>query len=147
LTNKPVIDGARELGDSLNPKKISSIMEGKIKEMDREAKKRLEPMTRSLELAQNRYNQANIEVTKYLKQKQQGTLIDNDLLEMAQDERQESLAEIQRLQGDIKKVQHWGTPQEAEMRVLENRALNGDYMSYIKLRDYNTKLPPTSQLK
>jgi hypothetical protein len=98
---------------------------------------------RDIKKAQDAWHQADIEVNKYQNKKNQGTLVSEDLLTMAQEERQEKWQELQRQKGRIQKVEAWADKKVGEIRALTARAKNGDYNGYRGLNNFDWSYNPS----
>jgi hypothetical protein len=96
--------------------------------------------------AQDRWHKADIEVNTYQTKKNQGTLANPQLLQMALEERERCLQELQRQKDRekirIEKVETWRTQKLNEIRSQHNRAKNGDYNGYRGLNNFDWSYPP-----
>jgi hypothetical protein len=97
--------------------------------------------------AQRSWHQADLEVNKYQTKKNQGTLVNPELLEMALAQRQRSFQELQQQKDRITKVEAWRTRKIREIESLRDRAQNGDFHGYRALRDYDMTDPHPNQFK
>ena len=109
-----------------------------IKQVKGNANYGLDTIRRDIKQAQDRWHQADVEVNNYQIKKNQGTLVNPDLLEMAQEERQEKWEELQRQQARLEKVEAWRTQKIREIWALRDRAKNGDYSGYLGLKNFDT---------
>jgi hypothetical protein len=91
--------------------------------------------------AQDSWHKADVEVNNYQIKKKQGALVDPDLLEMAQEERQEKWEELQRQKGRLEKAEAWRSQKIREIWALRDRAKNGDYLGYRGLAGYDYTIP------
>jgi predicted nucleic acid-binding Zn-ribbon protein len=92
---------------------------------------------RDIEQAQKNFHEADEEANKWENRKQRGTLSDEDILKDAQEQRQQAWAELQRQKARMEKVEDWRNQKVQEIRDLRDRAQNGDYHGYRRLRHYN----------
>jgi hypothetical protein len=99
---------------------------------------------RDIRRAQEAWHLADIEVNKYQDKKNQGTLVHEDLLTMAQEDRQEKWEELQWQKGRLQKVEAWADKKVAEIRALATRAKNGDYNGYRGLENFDWSSNPSS---
>jgi hypothetical protein len=104
----------------------------------------IDGINRDIKQAQDAWHQADIEVNKYQGMKNRGTLVHEDLLTMAQEERQEKWQELQGQKGRIQKVEAWADKKVAEIRALATRARNGDYHGYRGLENFDSSINPSS---
>lgn len=100
-------------------------------------------INRDIKQAQDAWHQADIEVNKYQGMKNRGTLMNEDLLTMAMEERQEKWQELQRQKGRIKKVEAWADKKVGEIRALTARAKAGDYNGYRGLQNFDWSYHPS----
>jgi chromosome segregation ATPase len=110
----------------------------KIRRAKLNASAMIDDIRKDIELAQERFHQADVEANKWQNRKQRGTLPDEDILKDAQEERQKAWAELQRQKARIEKVEDYRNKSIGEIRALRDRANNGDYHGYLGLREYQT---------
>jgi len=102
----------------------------------------IEGIRSDIKQAQDRFHQADIAVNQYQDKKQRGTLVNAELLTMAQEERQRCLQELQRQQARIDKVEAWRSRTTREIWALRDRASNGEYNGYLGLKNYDSSYNP-----
>jgi hypothetical protein len=138
---KPLIQADQELED-WKKEDFDFMAQQKIDQVKNQAKIVISDIRLvDIKKAQDRWHQADIEVHKYQIKKNQGTLIDPDLLEMAQEERQEAWAELQRQKAKIKKVEDWRSKRVSEISAFRDRAKSGEYSGYLGLKNVQTGVP------
>jgi hypothetical protein len=114
----------------------------KINSVKQSANYYLGSIRKDIKQAQDSWHKADVEVNNYQTKKNQGTLVNPDLLEMAQEDRQEKWDELQRQKARLEKVEAWRTQKTREIWALRDRAKNGEYSGYLGLKNYNTGVHP-----
>jgi chromosome segregation ATPase len=125
---------------------VDDLSEGRMRNVKENAAGAMADINRDIKKAQDRWHQTDIEVNKYQGMKNRGTLINDELLQMAQEERQEAWQELQHQKGRIQKVEAWRDQKMGEIRALTGRAKGGDYNGYRGLRNFDWSYHP-SQFK
>jgi len=102
-----------------------------------------EDINRDIRKAQERWHQADLEVNMYRTKKNQGTLVNPELLEMALEERERRFQELQRQQERITKVEAWADKKVREINALTDQARSGDVKGYRGLRHFDWTYHPS----
>jgi hypothetical protein len=136
---RPIIRAASEQED-WRDSNFDYMANQSIKQVKGNANYGLESIRQDIKQAQDRWHQADVEVNKYQTKKNQGTLANPDLLEMAQEERKEKWEELQHQKARLDKVEAWRTQKIREIWGLRDRAKNGDYSGYLGLKHYDTSI-------
>jgi hypothetical protein len=144
VTIRPLMEASSE--QSQWRSNVDSLSESRIKSVRSNAAGAMADINRDIKKAQDRWHQADIEVNKYQGMKNRGTLINDELLQMSQEERQEAWQELQRQKDRTQKVEAWADKKVGEIRALTGRAKGGDYNGYRGLRDFDWSYHP-SQFK